>query len=197
MKCAAYILTVLLAGFQCGEQHEDTNGDPDGHWRRPPGCPRYRSLDIRRGDRIPKWDYADFEVQDVARRLLDSKQIRIFDAVNRHSEPTALNYPPSRQQELPQLDFVALLDHSSPYGSLARRVVDTHDRLLVGDLTEIWSKDRMSAPGVDSFADGKPVVELLTSLRHLVIDIHNEHGKTNLRLSDSELLQRVTFTHYV
>ena len=190
---------MLFAGFQCGEQHEDVDGVVEGHWRRrgKVNCPRYRSLDVRRGDRVPKWDYADFEVQDVARRLLDSKQIRIFDAVNRHSEPIALTYPPSRQQELPRLDFVALLDHPSPYGSLARRVVDTHDRLLVDDLAVIWSKDRMSQPGVDSFAEGKPFIELLASLRHLVIDIHNEYGKTNLRLSNSEILRRVSFTHYV
>ncbi|KAK5132102.1 hypothetical protein LTR08_000352 [Meristemomyces frigidus] len=175
--------------------------DMNGHWRQRPGCPRYWSIDPRRGDRIAKWDWHEYEVQDVARRLFDRKEVDNFDQNNRHGAAIATTYPPNRAQELPTImSFEALVDRPSPIGSLARRVVDTHDRLLVGDMAVLWSKDRPSDPGVFCFREGKEFVQLLAHLRRIVTYMHNEDDVTWAPpppRSDDAVLKRVRFTHYV
>ncbi|KAK5126604.1 hypothetical protein LTR85_009538 [Meristemomyces frigidus] len=184
--------------FICHEEHDDFDGDLNGHWRRRPGCPRHNNPHPRRGDRLPNWDNGEYEIQDVARGLFDPRQVQLSLDDDVYPAMIPLTYPPSLDQETPRMTFAPLLAKESHHRALARRVTDIHDRLLRGDLLQLWRKDDDSQYRREMFQGGKAFMELISALRHVVTYLHNHFGEIRGLLSRRDtILHRIGYTHYV
>ncbi|KAK4545455.1 hypothetical protein LTR36_002805 [Oleoguttula mirabilis] len=179
-------------------QHEDIDGADPRHWGDRPGCPRYNNPNPRRDSPLPSWDKADYEIQDVARTLLDDRQLRLMDDDSLSTAGIPPLYPPSRERDLSGMVFAQPTQRPSRYRGFARRVVDIHDRLVRGDLVQLWCSEDDVRRKTVRYKQGHLLVGVLSALRQVATMMHNHSELNSGRLTPLErTLARIEYTHHV